>query len=614
MPYVHIPNNLVQTTATGDPSIDGLLWGWHWGETFWGYSFPTDPAEYLNPNPFNYNGYLGYAYESIGGFQQFNSLQQQQIISAVSNIETFLPVEFVSNAVLGQSAPVVFRFAIADSIDYGYGFNGIGQPYDPHGPGGGRSAEAAVPDPFQMNWRATGDTWYIANAYDVPVPGSFPNAAGLLHEFGHALGLKHGHGEQPVFNMTNVITDQFGNVFAEPAFVGTAPKLPDPLDTQEFSIMTYRVYEGDDPFDFVAPDLPSNMVDYPWTFMMLDIAALQYLYGANFSDGSNPGDTVYSFNPVTGAMTTVDTVDGTETTSDSLRGRIFLTVWDGDGNDTFDFRNYADDMEINLLPGAFSTFSQMQVARLADGVLAKGNVANPLLYNGDIRSLIENVETGNGNDSIVGNQADNIIKSGGGDDEITGSSGSDEIFGGTGFDRVVYASGRNDNAVDLSAGNTVTVTRQDGTDTLKEIEKIVFDDGSLIFDVVSANLGFGYRVYQAAFGRTPDEGGLRFWVDVLDTLDSWGYSTYQKQQYVAREFNESQEFQSLYGANPSHFDYIDAMYQNVLFRLPDQAGYDFWVGGMDQGLTEEDILIAFSESVENKSNNAANLDDGVWVV
>ena len=56
------------------------------------------------------------------------------------------------------------------------------------------------------------------------------------------------------------------------------------------------------------------------------------------------------------------------------------------------------------------------------------------------------------------------------------------------------------------------------------------------------------------------------------------------------------------------------MYQNVLFRLPDQEGYDFWVGGMEAGLSREDILIAFTQSQENINNNIANLDDGVWVV
>ena len=56
------------------------------------------------------------------------------------------------------------------------------------------------------------------------------------------------------------------------------------------------------------------------------------------------------------------------------------------------------------------------------------------------------------------------------------------------------------------------------------------------------------------------------------------------------------------------------MYLNVLDRLPDRGGYDIWVGGMQQGLTREDIQIAFTNSDENVANVALNLDDGVWVV
>ena len=37
--------------------------------------------------------------------------------------------------------------------------------------------------------------------------------------------------------------------------------------------------------------------------------------------------------------------------------------------------------------------------------IARGNIFNALLYNGDLRSLIENATGGSGNDSILGNQA-----------------------------------------------------------------------------------------------------------------------------------------------------------------------------------------------------------------
>ena len=201
---VFIPNNLAQTAASGNPSIDGLLWGWHWASTDWGYSFPADTSEYLVPTPAQYpSGYLGWGYEQIQGFQQFNALQQNQIVGAVGAVETFLPVTFVDNATVGQGAPVVFRFAEADLFDLGYGGDALGNQWSLRVPGlpPNGSAESIVPDPFQTNWRAGGDNWFKTGLYDIPIAGSFANAAGLLHEFGHSLGLKHGHHTQPIYNI-----------------------------------------------------------------------------------------------------------------------------------------------------------------------------------------------------------------------------------------------------------------------------------------------------------------------------------------------------------------------------------------------------------------------------
>ena len=502
MPVVHIPRNLVETKATGT-LLDGLLWGWHWGSTEWGYLFPTSASEYATQQPGSYNGYLGYGYENVAGFQPFNAQQQAQIVTAVSAFETFLPVTFKSNATLGQDAPVVFRFAIAETIDYGYGVNGIGEAYSPHGPGGGRSAEAVLPDPFQMNWRATGDTWYTPNKYDAPVPGSFSNAAGLLHEFGHALGLKHGHATQPVFNKTNVVIDGFGNEFAEPFQAGTAPALPTQFDGQEFTIMTYKVYIGDDPQNGrEANDLPSNVTDYPWSFMMLDIAALQHLYGANYGNGSNAGNTRYSFSPTTGQMTVTDTLEGTATTAPSKDAKVFTTIWDGGGTDVYDFSNYASNQTINLEPGYWSTFSAAQLARLGVNTFAQGNIANALLYNNDPRSLIENATGGTGNDTFVGNSANNYLD------------------GYLGEDTIIFAGNRSAHSFVVRNG-LLEVSGPGGTDTLARIENLRFDDGVANIDEFFPtawksqpdNVKLTAAVYQFLTGRIPEAGGFEYLID-----------------------------------------------------------------------------------------------------
>ncbi len=218
-------------------------------------------------------------------------------------------------------------------------------------------------------------------------------------------------------------------------------------------------------------------------------------------------------------------------------------------------------------------------------------------------------------DELDGTPGNDDIRALASDDTINGSAGSDLIDGGPGHDTVVYDGERADYTQTLNGDGTITVDKPGGgTDTLTAIERIDFTDGDYVYDLTSANTPFGYRIYQASFGRTPDEGGVRFWIGNLDFFDGEGWSEQQKQQFLAGEFIQSDEFRDLYGANPSNFEYIDAMYLNVLNRLPDQGGYDFWVGGMEQGLSREDILIAFTNSDENVDNNIVNLDDGVWVV
>src|SRR4029079_12016567 len=135
--------------------------------------------------------------------------------------------------------------------------------------------------------------------------------------------------------------------------------------------------------------------------MMYDIAALQTLYGANYS--SNSGDTVYTWSATTGQ----EFINGVG--QGRLAGnKIFMTVWDGGGGDTYDFSNYTANLIVNLQPGAWTTLGadNAQLAILG-GIAHKatGNIANALLFGDNTASLIENAVGGTGNDTLTGNQA-----------------------------------------------------------------------------------------------------------------------------------------------------------------------------------------------------------------
>ena len=199
-------------------------------------------------------------------------------------------------------------------------------------------------------------------------------------------------------------------------------------------------------------------------------------------------------------------------------------------------------------------------------------------------------------------------------DTIVANGGSHEFTGGDEHDTVVYDGERSEFGHDLQDDGSILVDKTGGdTDTLIEVERIDFTDGDLIYDLVSPNAGLVYRIYEASFDRTPDEGGLRFWTGVADHVvanEPWR----DLNTFLADQFVGSDEFTQLYGADPSNGEFVDAMYLNVLDRLPDQEGRDYWVGLMDQGYGREGVLIQFAESNENRDKTAADLDDGIWVV
>jgi Peptidase M10 serralysin C terminal len=137
--------------------------------------------------------------------------------------------------------------------------------------------------------------------------------------------------------------------------------------------------------------------------MLDDIRALQFLYGANFS--THAGATVYKWTPDNGGMTIDEDGQGEDAQPAPTINKIGLTIWDGDGTDTYDFSVYETSLVIDLQPGHWSTTSRSQLLQSSNGqVVASGSIANAYLYNNDLRSLIENAIGGSGADSITGNQ------------------------------------------------------------------------------------------------------------------------------------------------------------------------------------------------------------------
>jgi hypothetical protein len=153
-----------------------------------------------------------------------------------------------------------------------------------------------------------------------------------------------------------------------------------------------------------------------------------------------------------------------------------------------------------------------------------------------------------------------------------------------------------------SSGYTVT-RANGGTLELGSVERALFtgshDKLALSFD---GNLGQVYRLYQAAFDRTPDKIGFGFWVGVSDA----GHSLRE----IAQNFISSKEFGDLYGHDVSNAAFVDALYHNVLHRNGDSGGIEYWNRRLEEGAERVDILTSFSESAENTAQVATLIGNG----
>jgi Ca2+-binding RTX toxin-like protein len=175
------------------------------------------------------------------------------------------------------------------------------------------------------------------------------------------------------------------------------------------------------------------------TPMMLDILAVQYIYGANTS--FHAGNDVYVLQ-----------------LDDAMR-----TIWDAGGNDTLDASGLGSGVTIGLVPGTAMVLSSTTVFALAFNTFLAG-------------AVIENAIGGAGNDTLIGNDWNNVLEGRGGDDSLDG---------GLGTDTASYSGAGSAVTVSLAIA-TAQATGGAGSDTLVSIEALT---GSGFADSLTGGAG-----------------------------------------------------------------------------------------------------------------------------
>jgi Ca2+-binding RTX toxin-like protein len=263
----------------------------------------------------------------------------------------------------------------------------------------------------------------------------------LTHEFGHSLGLGHPFGTGISSGILPGVTD---------------PNAPGDFgfNARYYTDMAYRIGG--------IAEFPGLDIATPTSLMVLDIAALQAMYGANttYRTGND------SYGP----------------------GNGFSTIWDAGGIDAIDFSAAGTDAVIDLRAATLaSETGGLGRASLSDTTPGARDVGGYMIAYG---VTLENGYGGGGNDLLTGNGADNSLQGGLGNDTLWGGAGNDTLSGGPSTIA----------AIDLAELNSATVKNR-----ALAVDNYAAMPGSLTLDMV-LRLDSSSGDFQRIVSYKPDSG------------------------------------------------------------------------------------------------------------
>lgn len=416
------PTTSSSTSTVGQSTslnINALLGGIKWGGvvgtgTSLGYSFPWTTLATANFS--GYNGFVSYSTRNEQNATEHYGLSTTQQAAARNALQAWANVANITLSEVAESTTNVGDIRLAwTSATQTTSTGNLAWGW------------ASYPSSY---WPSAGDVWISTASSSVTDPnwsiGSY-NYESLIHELGHALGLKHSFDSTPVLSSSQ--------------------------ESRQFTVMSYTNH----PHSLFVQLTKNANGSVSWTSfnvnpetpMLYDIAAMQYLYGANPS--YKTGNDVYTFDPST---------------------PFFKTIWDAGGSDTISVSTFSKGCIIDLQQGHFSKITIESDSTA--GYDWNSPPAQPTYDGTDNLAIafgcvIENAIGGSGNDTLIGNDANNSVDGGAGNDTLYGGPGNDVFDWDTanrGGNDVSYGGTGNDTFVLNSVLDSVIEYSGEGTDTV----------------------------------------------------------------------------------------------------------------------------------------------------
>ncbi|PNV84566.1 MAG: hypothetical protein C0627_00235 [Sulfurimonas sp.] len=413
---VTIDDVFTYDAAEVDEYIDALYSLSSWSSSVVTYSFnDTIPSSYYS----FYDNSLTY------GWSALNTLQREAVRDVFEMLETIVDVEFVE---VESGGDMQYNITYQEASS-GFAFY----------PGGSEfMGDVFLGSVFNTN----------PQEYGVAV-GEYGWST-IVHETGHALGLKH----------------PFEGYYT----------LDDELDNFAHSVMSY-----DTGMTLLALTYIEGLefgVSFEWvnpeSYSVYDILTLQEIYGASLNSSSE--DNIYS-----------------------IEFGELKTIWDSGGVDTLDFSRSAGSVFLDMQDGSVNTVGYISIENQIDAFVEEledtrifGQESwvsesfytyETSLYTGEDNfaiaygTVIENLVSGDFDDVIFDNEVDNIILLGKGNDKVYLYGGWDYVDGADGYDTVYFDALLYDVEFEKISADEYLFVGDNFAATLVGVESVVFSDG-----------------------------------------------------------------------------------------------------------------------------------------